>query len=71
MGLALAPGKGEVASVFFHSCDYKWELEKNVALKGKEKYLESEDDSSPEPRNQVIWRGSQSPGAKRTRKVPH
>lgn len=53
MGLALAQGKGEVTSVYFHSYEYRWELEKNVELKGKEeKYLESEDDSCPKTRNQ-------------------
>lgn len=42
-----------MASVYFHSYDYRWELEKNVELKGKEgKYLESEDDSCPKTRNQ-------------------
>lgn len=45
----------EVLSVYFHSYDYRWELEKNVESNEKEEIQEGkgpEDDSCPKTRNQ-------------------
>lgn len=42
-------------SVYFHSYDYRWELEKNVESNEKEEIQEGkgpEDDSCPKTRNQ-------------------